>query len=526
MFRTHFEHFVGVNVNSPIANNLHLELLQDEYSASAKALGFDSQSRPGILSSILLVLSDLAVFATAFFLGGIIFTLYHFNEGEAEVISSGFDNLGEIQLLLFSGVSLLAVFLFWKDGHYSKRRPFWDELRQILRITLFIALLDSALLFLGKWPFSRLWLATVWLSTLFLLPVGRLIIRALLNWFGIWQFQTVIIGDGENAHEAARALIDNKALGYNVLAFLAPNTKPDIVSSIQIRGRTFPVLPCPDDPRSILTILGNPHVVMALEQEDTSLQNFILTRLGPTYPSLHIAPPVNGFPLHGLEAEHFFNHDMLFLKIRNNLGRFWARGAKRIFDIIGSFILLFLCSPIFLFVTYMIRREDGHQSIYSQERIGKNGELFRMYKFRSMHIDAEEILKNWQKENNEIYEIYKNNNFKLKNDPRITKIGQWIRKTSIDELPQLWNVLIGNMSLVGPRPLLPREISDYGEEITLYNQVRPGITGIWQISGRSKTCFTDRASMDAWHIRNWSLWGDIYILLRTIKVVFRQEGAY
>ena len=141
-------------------------------------------------------------------------------------------------------------------------------------------------------------------------------------------------------------------------------------------------------------------------------------------------------------------------------------------------------------------------------------------------MDADTQLKSWESEKPELWQEYVTNNYKLKNDPRITKIGNLIRKTSIDELPQLLNVFLGDMSIVGPRPLLPGELVHYDKALDLYKKVRPGITGLWQISGRSHTTFDTRISLDRWYVRNWSLWQDFVILIRTVKVVLRSDGAY
>lgn len=136
------------------------------------------------------------------------------------------------------------------------------------------------------------------------------------------------------------------------------------------------------------------------------------------------------------------------------------------------------------------------------------------------------MLNSWKEENNIIYQKYVANNFKLDNDPRVTRIGRLLRKTSLDELGQLLNVLKGEMSLVGPRPLLERELGDYNDGMFYYAMVKPGITGMWQVSGRSKTSFADRCRLDTWYIKNWSLWYDVVILIKTIGVVVKRDGAY
>ena len=174
----------------------------------------------------------------------------------------------------------------------------------------------------------------------------------------------------------------------------------------------------------------------------------------------------------------------------------------------------------------MIRiRADGGSAFFLQDRVGKDGAAFKCYKFRSMYMDAESRLDSLLRENPELKTEWQRN-FKLSSDPRVTGIGRMIRKYSLDELPQLINVLRGEMSLVGPRPLLFNELERYGDAIALYELVSPGITGVWQVSGRSDTSFEQRREMDEWYIRNWSLYYDLSCLLRTIGVVTGSRGAY
>jgi len=154
-----------------------------------------------------------------------------------------------------------------------------------------------------------------------------------------------------------------------------------------------------------------------------------------------------------------------------------------------------------------------------------NGRIFKCLKFRSMRPDADRVLKELLANDPEAQAMW-DKDFKLKNDPRITPIGNVLRKTSLDELPQLFNVLKGEMSLVGPRPVVKDELLRYGENATYYLEARPGITGLWQVSGRNDTTYTERVNLDAWYVKNWSLWYDIAILFKTFGVVFRSKGAY
>ena len=163
--------------------------------------------------------------------------------------------------------------------------------------------------------------------------------------------------------------------------------------------------------------------------------------------------------------------------------------------------------------------------IFPHQRIGQDGKKFPCYKFRSMIPNAQEVLKDYLAKHPEARKEWETD-FKLKDDPRVTRVGAFLRRTSLDELPQIFDVIIGHMSLVGPRPIVDGEISKYGEYFADYCTVPPGITGRWQTSGRSDTTYDERVQMDSWYVRNWSLWQDIVILFRTIGVVFGRRGAY
>ena len=163
--------------------------------------------------------------------------------------------------------------------------------------------------------------------------------------------------------------------------------------------------------------------------------------------------------------------------------------------------------------------------IFAHRRVGKGGKLFPCYKFQSMVPDAQKRLEEYLAENPEARKEWEES-FKLTNDPRVTKLGAFLRKTSLDELPQLWNVLMGDMSLVGPRPIVTKEIERYGDYIREYYMVPPGITGMWQVNGRSDTTYEERVAMDTWYVRNWSIWIDLVYLFKTVKTVFTGKGAY
>jgi Undecaprenyl-phosphate galactose phosphotransferase WbaP len=181
--------------------------------------------------------------------------------------------------------------------------------------------------------------------------------------------------------------------------------------------------------------------------------------------------------------------------------------------------------PLFLLIMLAVKIDSPGPIFYGHYRLGRGARPFVAWKFRSMVIDADWVLEQHLVKNDILREEWEKSR-KLKNDPRITRVGRILRRTSLDELPQLWNVLRGEMSLVGPRPIVDEEIIHYADTFELYKRVPPGITGLWQVSGRSDVTYSERVNLDAYYVRNWSVWLDIYILLRTIWVVIIGDGAY
>jgi Undecaprenyl-phosphate galactose phosphotransferase WbaP len=197
---------------------------------------------------------------------------------------------------------------------------------------------------------------------------------------------------------------------------------------------------------------------------------------------------------------------------------------KRVFDLALSIPLLFILAPLFVVLIIIVKR-DGGPAIFGHVRVGRDGTRFRCLKFRTMVVDAEEVLRETLARDPEARAEWMRD-FKLKNDVRITPVGHFLRRTSLDELPQLWNVLRGEMSLVGPRPIVDQELARYGSDAHYYLMSTPGITGLWQVSGRSNVDYAQRVSLDVSYVKQWSPLLDFGILLRTVKVVMRREGAY
>lgn len=424
-------------------------------------------------------------------------------------------------------VFALVAWFWLVRGHYTQRRPFWDETRDVCIALLVAAVGEAALLFVIQAPFSRLWWLTTWLAALPILLLGRALLRRVLTHLGWWQRPILIFGAGENGQEAFAALKSERWLGYHVLAFVvpcvdAPEAENLGISTLMGKPVISYVLDSPARP--FLARLNQPAVLIALEPQQFDIQQLLVQRFSVAGADINIAPPLKGLPLYGTELTHFFSHEVLLLRVQNNLSRRASRFIKRTFDLCVSSVLIVGLFPVWIGL-FIAARRDGGPATYCAPRLGRNGVDFPCYKFRSMVLDADTCLREHLAAHPEVQPEWERFR-KLKDDPRVTRFGAFARRTSLDELPQLFNVFKGDMSLVGPRPILHDEIERFGEDWAFYLMARPGITGLWQISGRNDVDFASRVALDSWYVRNWSLWYDIVILIKTVKVVLAREGAY
>lgn len=423
---------------------------------------------------------------------------------------------GQFRIQALALVTLLMLFSFGPSlRHYFQRKPFWDELYDVLRILAMLLLIDAAFMFFNKWQFSRLAFGVQWLSLFLLLPGLRLLLKLVLLRTGHWQVPVVLVGSGPNGREAWLALQSEGLMGYRLAAVVTPPSARRAVDwSLPVNDW--------DAGLALLAAPGHKQVVLALEADEPDLD--VGRRLTQLCEGVLVVPPTRGLPLLGMEPLHAFSHEVLLLRARNNLLRPWARLVKRLFDVVVSVLLLVLLAPVFAWLVLKVRR-DGGNAFFGHQRIGRGGVPFYCYKFRTMVPNSAQVLDELLRSDPEARAEWERE-FKLRNDPRITPIGDFLRRSSLDELPQLWNVLRGDMSLVGPRPVVRDELAKYGEDVSYYFQVRPGMTGLWQVSGRNDVDYDTRVALDAWYVRNWSLWNDIVILIKTVKVVLFRDGAY
>ncbi|MGS4370086.1 undecaprenyl-phosphate galactose phosphotransferase WbaP [Klebsiella michiganensis] len=403
--------------------------------------------------------------------------------------------------------------------HYFYRKTFWFELKEILRTLVIFAVIEIAVIAFTTWSYSRaLWLMT-WIFVMFLVPIFRMITKRILNALGYWQRDTWIVGSGENAQEAYKAISSERNLGLNIVGFIASEggrTAGENVDGINV---------LPNNIGWLATIDKKTQFIVAVESNQSEMRNTWLRNFmikGFRYVS--VIPTLRGMPLDSTDMSFIFSHEVMIFRVQQNLAKFSSRLIKRTFDIVGALSIIFLLSPLLIYISVMVKR-DGGPAIYGHVRVGKGGKAFKCLKFRSMVINSKEVLDKLLLENEDARDEW-NKTFKLKNNPRVTKIGAFLRRTSLDELPQLFNVLMGQMSLVGPRPIITEELKRYNDEVDYYLLSKPGMTGLWQVSGRSDVDYETRVYLDAWYVKNWSMWNDIAILFKTISVVLNKDGAY
>jgi undecaprenyl-phosphate galactose phosphotransferase len=414
------------------------------------------------------------------------------------------------------------ISFFAHEGLLTKKFSFWDEIKQLWRATFFSTVAVFSILFLGKMgeKYSRAVIVLMGIISLFIFPTVRIYAKMLFKRIGLLNSKVLILGAGKTGRLVAKALREEQNLGYLVAGFLDDDPEKS--------GKRIDGIKVHKGIEKAERYIGRGSintVVIAIPGATKEKLNEIINRLQHKAENIIFVPDISGIAVLGTKLQHFFREQAFALEIQNNLAKPFNIIIKHCFDFtIGSLLLLFLSLPIVV-LSLLIRIDSPGSAIFSQQRIGRNGRSFKCYKFRSMFEDAEEKLEELINGTDDIRREWEQL-WKIKDDPRVTRIGKFLRTTSLDELPQLINVLKGEMSLVGPRPYLPNEVNKVGEKMNICFSVPPGITGLWQVSGRSNTSYEYRIALDSWYVRNWNLWLDFVILFKTAKVVLKREGAW
>lgn len=390
---------------------------------------------------------------------------------------------------------------------------FWETMQRTFYAALYSEIFCIILLYLFKTSnyVSRSYIVIFFVVSFLSIYLFRQLLVKSCNRWNILKTPVLFVGDNKVTENIIKFTSHNNCFGIKVVDILAESEDINKLKENIIRR---------------IKHLKISTVIIAVPQmEKTKLLNLV-EDIQPLVRNLMFVPDTVGIPVYNLEIKKMYQSNMILLGIRNNLAKITNRIIKRIFDLILGVIALILVSPILIVVSIWIKLDSKGPIFFNAERIGKDGKLFKCYKFRSMHMNSDKLLEKYLNENPDLKEEWKRFQKLKGNDVRVTNAGRFIRKYSLDELPQIFNVFKGEMSLVGPRPYLPREKEMMGKYYNIIITTVPGITGYWQVNGRSNVEFKGRLLMDNWYIRNWSVWIDLVLLLKTIKTVFFKNGAY
>ncbi len=425
----------------------------------------------------------------------------------------------ELVLLICLTIGVLSF-----GGLYQRSGWELGEVRKVFGAIALIALFDATLQFIFREHDSRLWFAYAYPLAAFTILSARMMVR---NFPRVQQAMTshvVLIGAGVTPEGFVHELRESRS-GQVSLLSAAPLSRYYGVDGDGMKGHLADLAAQAGVPEhKLLTVLAPTPWELAEAQQ-------VLASLNRAELPYSVVLPFGGLARSGLNLQEIVGADLVLAEVSPRNGSKGALILKRIIDIVVSLTLLVALSPVLLTIAFLLTLQGG-PVFFRQKRVGRNDARFDCLKFRSMRPDAQErlqaLLDSDPAARTEWQEFQK-----LGNDPRITPMGQILRNTSLDELPQLWNVLIGEMSLVGPRPIVCPDIDGYDGDRAYYNnpdfifysRSTPGITGLWQVSGRASTTHGERVRLDRWYARNWSLWLDIYVLFKTVGAVLGRTGS-
>jgi Undecaprenyl-phosphate galactose phosphotransferase WbaP len=357
-------------------------------------------------------------------------------------------------------------------------------------------------------------------ASIVLVPLFRALARQYLASREWWGYPTMIFGSGETARLMAETLLREPGFGLKPVAvFDQTQTWTDSEFTNQVA-----VLHDFAHAADMARDLKSPYAVIAMPgTEPEALVETIEEHVSPYFSRILIIPHLFRWSSLWIRPKSF--GDILGLEVIQQASMPDRRFPKRALDLLISVLALIVLSPLLVAIAIAIKLESRGPVIFGHVRIGQNGKTFRAWKFRTMVVNSDEVLERHLSSNREAWEEW-HRDHKLRNDPRVTLVGRLLRQTSLDELPQLWNVLSNEMSLVGPRPIVEAEIPKYGTSYSLYTRVKGGVTGLWQVSGRNDVSYEERVKLDSFYVRNWSVWLDLCILYRTIGTVLFRSGAY
>jgi exopolysaccharide biosynthesis polyprenyl glycosylphosphotransferase len=456
-----------------------------------------------------LMLGDGVVAACVFFIVAVV----RYRDGDAAGL---FRAIGIDVRLAAAAFALIWVAVLWSSGLYrlSVRWRIWSDIRDIARATMVVAAITLSILFLLKQTdVSRLFLLILFVAEPTVALTERLVLRTafeVVRRRGRSTRYMLVAGTGQLAEDFANRVERHAGLGLRIVGHLSAPDEPPPVVSRRILGTIA-------DIQAVLHSRVVDEVAICLPATAARYLEPIAGLAAGEGKTVRIAVDPLEEVLPGAVQEEF--EGIIVRSIVSDGQRELALLVKRLIDIVGATIGLVVLSPVIAVTALVVRLREGSPILFRQTRVGLHGRAFTMMKFRSMIVDAEERL-------DEVRHLNERNGaaFKAADDPRITPLGRWLRRTSIDELPQLWNVLVGSMSLVGPRPPLPEEVAEYDVWHRRRLSMKPGITGLWQVEARHEPDFDRWVEHDLVYIDGWSIWLDIKIMARTLPALLAHGG--
>lgn len=426
--------------------------------------------------------------------------------GAGQLVDSGSD-------LIAGALIFVLAITFWLSrgrlysSRFITRRA--DEIRRIIDAVALSTATVAAAAFSFELDVSREWIVIVALFVVVGLSVEREGFRrryGALRASGKLARRVIMVGDNIESRQLEDMFEEDRSLGYQIMERVDPDQSSDanhLVTATLAAARRHDA--------------GG--VVVAATGIDTRSSNRLIRDLIEAGIHVELSSTLADIAPKRLTVRPLGRFPVVYVEPVQRRG--WRAVAKRSFDMLSSFVACVVLAPVFAVVALLIKKGSDGPVLFKQSRVGLDGLPFEVLKFRTMVVNAEELMADLMEDNEGAGPL-----FKMKDDPRVTKVGAFLRKTSLDELPQLWNVVRGEMSLVGPRPALAAEMAEWDADLYGRLRVRPGITGMWQVSGRSETTFEEYTRLDLYYVDNWSLVVDLAILAKTIPAVLKSDGAY
>jgi Undecaprenyl-phosphate galactose phosphotransferase WbaP len=418
---------------------------------------------------------------------------------------------------IFPAVLIFLVVFFAQSLYPALLLHPAEEMRRVSHSVTAVFLVLVSATFLGKRgaEYSRFIFIMAWLAAPPAILLTRTLFRKLFSHMAWWPVPAVVLGSGAAARQVARSLKGTQ-LGLRITGVLLEGPVSHWQDDLP------PVIGHISDAPIIARGTSRYAILVMPHRSHDEIQQIIQDHCSDFHRIL-IVTDIPGICCLGIAAREIGGQ--VGLEIPQRLSFITPKLMKRSLDIGISAVLLVLLMPLFLILAAAIKLSSSGPIFFGHLRYGRDGKVFRALKFRTMVTNADRVLEEHLQRHPELRREWERDH-KLKEDPRVTGVGRWLRRYSLDELPQLINILVGHMSLVGPRPIVKSEIARYANSYDLYTRVTPGLTGLWQVSGRNNTTYGERVAFDEYYVRNWSVWMDVYILARTFQAVWLADGAY